>query len=30
MFLENINGPADIKKLKIEELKVLGDEKREA
>lgn len=30
MFLENINGPEDIKKLKIEELKVLANETREA
>ncbi len=30
MYLENINGPKDIKKLKIEELKVLADETRAA
>ena len=30
MYLENINGPEDIKKLKIEELKVLADETRAA
>ena len=30
MFLENINGPEDIKKLKIEELPVLVDETRKA
>ena len=30
MFLENINGPEDIKKLKIEDLKILADETREA
>ena len=30
MFLENINGPEDIKKLKIEELSVLADETRKA
>ena len=30
MFLENINGPEDIKKLKIEDLKVLADETRTA
>ena len=30
MFLENINGPEDIKKLKVEDLKVLADETREA
>ncbi len=30
MFLENINGPEDIKKLKIEELPVLADETRKA
>ena len=30
MYLENINGPEDIKKLKVEELNVLADETREA
>lgn len=30
MYLENINGPEDIKKLKIEELKVLAEETRKA
>ena len=30
MFLENINGPEDIKKLKVENLKVLADETRKA
>ena len=30
MFLEKINGPEDIKKLKIEDLKVLAEETREA
>ena len=30
MFLENINGPEDIKKLNLEELKVLADETRSA
>ena len=30
MFLEKINSPMDIKKLKIEELKVLADETRAA
>lgn len=30
MYLENINGPEDIKKLKVEELKVLADETRAA
>ncbi|MBR3152102.1 MAG: 1-deoxy-D-xylulose-5-phosphate synthase [Clostridia bacterium] len=30
MFLENINGPEDIKKLNLEELKVLADETRAA
>ena len=30
MYLEKINGPEDIKKLKIEELKLLADETREA
>lgn len=30
MYLENINGPEDIKKLNIEELKVLADETRAA
>ena len=30
MFLENINGPEDIKRLKIEELSVLADETRKA
>lgn len=30
MYLENINGPEDIKKLNIEELKVLADETRSA
>ena len=30
MFLEHINGPEDIKKLKIEELPVLADETRKA
>ena len=30
MYLENINGPEDIKKLKIDELKVLADETRKA
>lgn len=28
MYLENINGPEDIKKLEVEELKVLADETR--
>ncbi len=30
MFLENINGPEDIKKLKVEDLKFLADETRTA
>lgn len=30
MYLENINGPEDIKKLNVEELKVLADETRVA
>ena len=30
MYLENINGPEDIKKLKLDELKVLADETRKA
>ena len=30
MYLENINGPEDIKKLNIDELKVLSDETRKA
>ena len=30
MYLENINGPEDIKKLKSEELKTLADETRAA
>lgn len=30
MFLENINGPEDIKKLKVEDLTVLADETRNA
>ena len=30
MFLENVNGPEDIKKLKIEELSILADETRKA
>ena len=30
MYLEKINGPEDIKKLKIEELKLLADETRSA
>ena len=30
MFLENINGPEDIKKLIIEDLKILADETRKA
>ena len=30
MFLENINSPTDVKKLKIDELKVLADETRAA
>ena len=30
MFLENINGPEDIKKLKLEDLKILADETRSA
>lgn len=30
MYLENINGPEDIKKLRVEELKVLADETRAA
>ena len=30
MFLEKINGPKDIKKLNLEELKVLADETRSA
>ena len=30
MYLENINGPEDIKKLNLEELKVLADETRAA
>lgn len=30
MYLENINGPEDIKKLKKSELKILADETREA
>ena len=30
MFLENINGPEDIKKIKIEDLTVLADETRKA
>ena len=30
MYLENINGPEDIKKLKVEELKGLADETRKA
>lgn len=30
MYLENINGPEDIKKLKVEELKVLANETRAA
>lgn len=30
MYLENINGPEDIKKLKVEELKDLADETRKA
>lgn len=30
MYLENINGPEDIKKLKVDELKVLADETRKA
>ena len=30
MYLENINGPEDIKKLKAEKLKVLAEETREA
>ena len=30
MYLENINGPEDIKKLKVQELKVLADETRAA
>ena len=30
MYLENINGPKDIKKLNIEELKILADETRKA
>ena len=30
MYLEKINGPKDIKKLKIEELQVLADETRKA
>ena len=30
MYLENVNGPEDIKKLNLEELKVLADETRSA
>lgn len=30
MYLEKINGPEDIKKLNIEELKILASETREA
>ena len=30
MFLEKINGPADVKKLAVPELKVLADETRAA
>ena len=30
MFLENINGPEDIKKLKVEDLRQLADETRQA
>lgn len=30
MYLENVNGPEDIKKLKIEELTYLADETRKA
>lgn len=30
MYLENINGPEDVKKLKVEELKDLANETREA
>ena len=30
MYLEKINGPADIKKLKVDELKTLADETRSA
>lgn len=30
MYLEKINGPKDIKKLKIEELQGLADETRKA
>lgn len=30
MYLEKINGPEDIKKLNIEDLKILADETRTA
>lgn len=30
MYLENINGPSDIQKLNLDELRILADETRDA